>query len=137
MKIMIVCSYAFYDKIEPIETELKKMGYQTILPNGYKDIGFIVKHREDDDFADWIASLRRKSEQIIKDIDALLVLNYTKKEVDYYIGGSTFLEIYDAFRMGKKIFIINPIPEGILTDEVIGMKPVILNGDLSIIRQNL
>lgn len=134
MKIMIVCSYAFYDKIEAISTELNRLGHQITYPNGYKDKNFIVKNRSDIEFPDWIASLRKASEITISNVDALLVLNYTKKGIDNYIGGSTFLEMHDAFRMEKKIFVMNPLPEGIFTDEMIGFKPLILNGDLSLIK---
>ena len=70
-------------------------------------------------------------------MDAVLVLNYDKEKngVVYknYIGGATFLEMYDAFRMDKKIYMMNPIPDNILYDEIAGFGPVILNGNLSMI----
>jgi hypothetical protein len=42
--------------------------------------------------------------------------------------------MYDAFRHGKKIFLYNPAPQGILHDEINGLRPIVLNGDLSEIR---
>ena len=51
-----------------------------------------------------------------------------------YIGGATFLEIYDAFRLGKKIYLYNDVPEGILYDEIQGFNPFIINADLSKIK---
>ena len=42
--------------------------------------------------------------------------------------------MYDAFRMGKKIYMYNDIPEGILYDEISGFGPIIINGDLDLIK---
>ena len=66
--------------------------------------------------------------------DAVLVLNFDKNGQKNYIGGATFLEIFRAFDLGKKIFLLNPIPDNILKDELIGMNPTIINGDLSRIK---
>lgn len=72
----------------------------------------------------------KHSEEVISEIDGVLVLNYTKNGVDNYIGGATFLEMYDAFRLDKKIYMINDIPEGLLKDEIIGFNPIIINNYL-------
>lgn len=71
-------------------------------------------------------------------MDAVLVLNYDKnkdgKIYKNYIGGATFLEMYDAFRLGKKIFLMNDIPEGMLFDEIEGFNPIILNGNIDLVK---
>jgi hypothetical protein len=36
----------------------------------------------------------------------------------FILGGATFLEMYDAFRLNKQIFLYNDIPEGMLYDEL-------------------
>lgn len=72
----------------------------------------------------------KHSEEVISSVDAVLVLNYTKNGIDNYIGGATFLEMYDAFRLGKTIYMMNNIPEGLLKDEIIGFSPVVINGNL-------
>ncbi len=41
--------------------------------------------------------------------------------------------MYDAFRLNKSIFIYNQIPKGILRDEIIGFKPIVLNSDLKVL----
>jgi hypothetical protein len=64
-------------------------------------------------------------------MDAVLVLNYDKNGYKNYIGGATFLEIYDAFRLNKKIYFVNDLPEGMLKDELIGFSPVVINEDLT------
>ena len=51
-----------------------------------------------------------------------------------YIGGATFLEMYDAFRLGKKIYLYNDIPNGMLFDEIEGFGPIIIKGDLNLIK---
>ena len=38
--------------------------------------------------------------------------------------------MYDAFRLGKKVFLYNDVPEGILHDEIRGFDPMVLNGNL-------
>ena len=66
----------------------------------------------------------------VKANDAVLVLNFDKQGQKNYIGGATFLEIFKAFELNKKIFLFNPVPDGILKDELIGMSPLVINGDL-------
>jgi hypothetical protein len=38
--------------------------------------------------------------------------------------------MYDAFRLGKKIYLYNDIPEGILKDEIIGFSPILIKSNL-------
>ena len=69
--------------------------------------------------------------QKIRESDAILIVNQEKKGVKGYIGGAVFLEMGVAYFLGKKIFLLNQIPEMAYTDEIRIMKPVILGGDLS------
>jgi len=82
----------------------------------------------------WKAEMIRHSANVIGETDAVLVLNFEKDGVENYIGGGTFLEMYDAFRLGKKIFLFNAIPDGTLRDEILGFSPTAINGDLSRIK---
>ncbi len=50
------------------------------------------------------------------------------------VGGSTFLELYEAFMKGKEIYLWNEIPEGILFDEISGFSPKIINGNLDLVK---
>ena len=81
------------------------------------------------------AKMFRQSEDTIKQMDAVLVLNFDKEKdgIIYknYIGGATFLEMYDAFRFKKNIYLYNEVPEGILKDETIGFDPIVINGDIN------
>jgi hypothetical protein len=133
MKIFIVCSKKFYDKIPSIQKELESMGHTISLPNCYDDPTTEEKYRNRGkaEHSAWKASMIEHSLNVIKNNDAILVLNFEKNGIKNYVGGATFLEMYDAIRLGKKIFMYNDIPEGIMQDEIIGFNPMIIHGDLS------
>jgi hypothetical protein len=133
MKIFIVCSKAAYGKVPEVQSVLVGAGHIVTPPNGYNDPGkeAELKAMSKEQFQEWKKSMLKKDKEIIRANDAILVLNVDKGDLKDYIGGATFLEIYNAFDFDKKIFLLNPIPNGILKDEIEGMVPVILNGDLT------
>lgn len=63
--------------------------------------------------------------------EAILVLNYEKKGIPGYVGGNTFLEMGYAFGLGKKIYLLFPVPDMDYKVEMHSMKPIVLNGDLT------
>lgn len=66
--------------------------------------------------------------------DAIVVVNGSKNGIGGYIGGNTLLEISEAYGCGTPIFILNPISSDVqVIDEVLGMAPTILDGDLSLL----
>lgn len=136
MKIFLICSKRFYERIPDIERALKEAGHVLTLPNCYEDPTEEARYRAAgrEAHATWKAGMFRESERIIEKNDAVLVLNFEKDGMKNYIGGATFLEMYDAFRLKKKIYILNEIPEGMLRDEINGFEPIILGGDLSLIK---
>ena len=75
--------------------------------------------------------LIRKHFKKIEKSDAILVLNLDKNGTKNYIGGNSFLEMGKAFDKGIPIFLLNEIPEVSYKDEIVAMRPNILNGDLS------
>ena len=134
MKILIICSKMFYDKIADIKQKLEQAGHIIELPNCYDNPGMEASVRGTTEHAKFKAEMFKKSENTISQMDAVLVLNFDKNGQKNYIGGATFLEMYDAFRLGKKIFMYNDIPEGMLNDEIIGFAPVVLNGNLLLVK---
>ena len=133
MKIWIICSKAFYGRIAPIKAELEGRGHSITLPNSY-DHPTLEQESWDqspEEHVKFKQHMFELSRGIAKNVDAALVLNYEKHGYPDYIGGATFLEIYDAFCAGKKIYLMNDIPQGILFDEIQGMNPTILHGDLT------
>ena len=140
MKIFIICSKQFYSKIEDIKEKLENKGHEIFLPNCYDDPEteqrmWDLGPKEHQEFK---AKMYKQSEKTTSKMDAVLVLNYDKnkngKIYKNYIGGATFLEMYDAFRLGKKIFLMNDIPEGILYDEIEGFGPIVIKENLDLIK---
>jgi hypothetical protein len=133
MKIMILCSKHFYDKITPIAEFLEKKGNKLKMPNSFEEpmAEEKIKLLSKEEHIKWKGEMMRKDEENIQPQDAVLVLNFEKKGISNYIGGATFLEIYMAWRLNKKIFFYNPLPNCSFTDELKGFNPIILNGDLS------
>jgi hypothetical protein len=133
MKLFVICSKKFYDRIPEIGRALEQQGHVLTMPNCYDapETEDRIRVLGRDAHGKWKGSMIAHSEQVISENDGVVVLNFDKGGMENYIGGATFLEMYDAFRLGKKIFLYNDAPEGILHDEVIGFSPVVLNGDLS------
>ncbi|MBU4284948.1 hypothetical protein KKF60_00070 [Patescibacteria group bacterium] len=144
MKITICGSTAFYDEMLVIKEKLELAGNEVKLPpievkDGDGNIIPIKEYYQRRKVASedekWIWD--RKGEAImwhfekINWSDVVLVLNYDKNNINGYIGGNTLMEIGVAFFMKKKIYLLNPIPEISYKEEILGMKPIILNGDLS------
>ena len=136
MKVLIICSKKFYSKIEEVKNYLESKNIEVFLPNCYDDPtaeekAWNIGREEHQKFK---AAMYKKSEDTIEKMDAVLVLNLDKEKdgiiLKNYIGGATFLEMYDAFRLNKKIYLYNDIPDGMLYDEIEGFNPVIINGDL-------
>lgn len=137
MKIFIICSKSFYNRIPKIKEELEKQGHTITLPNCYSNPETESLFRGTKEHAKWKSTMIKHSEEVIKEMDAVLVLNYNKNGIENYIGGATFLEMYDAFRLNKKIYMINPIPENMLKDEIIGLNPKIIYNDLNELKENI
>ena len=139
MRIMIVCSTGFYDKIGLIKNYLESKGHILKMPNCY-DEGNELDYEEmtDEEYKSFFKDMYYQSREAVGESDAILVANYSKfkdeKEIKNYIGASTFLEMYEAFMQGKKIYILNDYPDSMLIDEIKGFDPIILNGDLDLIK---
>ncbi|UCD20973.1 MAG: hypothetical protein JSW08_00280 [archaeon] len=138
MKIFIACSKHFYDKVLPIKEELEKNGHQIAFPNNFEDpfIEERLKGEDNKKHREWKAGMLLKDKTNLEPVDAILVLNFEKNGEPNYIGGATFLEAYKAWELNKKIFLFNDIPNNIFKDELEGLNPVILKGDLSKIKND-
>ena len=137
MKIFICCSKYIYGQVPPIKQELERAGHQITLPNSFDDPmrEEKLKQQGQEIHQQFKSAMLKEQEEKIKANDAILVLNYEKKGQPNYIGGATFLEIFKAFELNKQIFLMNPIPDNLLRDEIVGMNPTIINQDLSKIPQ--
>ncbi|MDD2785691.1 MAG: hypothetical protein PHS79_02230 [Patescibacteria group bacterium] len=139
MKITICGSIAFFDEMQNIQKELEELGHEVKLPPStiIDDNGIAIpvkkyyamrKTAESD--SGWIWD--RKEEAMrnhfdkVEWSDAILVLNHAKNGIEGYIGANTLLEMGLALHLKKKIFLINPIPEIAYKEEILGMKPEVV-----------
>ena len=135
MKLFLICSKSFYKDIPSYLKALEKK-HEIVFPNSYDN-----PREEKESFdrgeqahRDFKRKAFERSRKVINDVDAVLCFNFEKGGRKNYIGGATFLELYDAYMANKKIFLWNDIPEGILYDEIHGFAPVIIHGDLRLIK---
>lgn len=138
MKIFIICSKAFYNEVKTIKEKLETMGHEIIVPNSYNDY-LLGRNSEQEAYnkgtqAEFKSRMFKMSKERIQNIDAVLTLNFDKNGQKNYIGGATFLELYEAFMAGKKIYLYHDIPEGILKDEINGFSPIIINENLDLVK---
>jgi hypothetical protein len=140
MKIAICASLDFVPKIKDSSDQLTKLGHEVTIPqtaemilNGKVTFDQIMKEKGNGEISNRAikqGSFKYYFEKI-KEVDAILILNFEKRGIEGYIGGNTFLEMGFAHILNKKIFLLNKIPEMLYRDEIKAMQPVVLNGDLS------
>lgn len=120
MKKIVLCgSKKFIPKFFELEKELKDMGFNVVVPRE-----FIVDMEKKD------ASLLHFSEIDKEDVDALLIVNESKKGQDNYIGANGFAELAFGFYKGKDIFLLNDIYEP-YSEELVAWEVIPLRGDIS------
>ncbi|MBR9706554.1 hypothetical protein GOV14_05950 [Candidatus Pacearchaeota archaeon] len=133
LKIFIACSKHLYSKVQEIKQKLEKLGHEVMLPNSFEEP---LKEEEmkqigQKEHSKWKQKMMKLHEPKINQNDAILVLNLEKHGQANYIGGATFMEITKAWELSKKIFLYNQIPNNIFKDEIKGINPIIINGDLT------
>jgi len=137
MKIVICGSMTAVKKMIEARDILASNGHEVILPKysrEYATIEDIEGIHEESAKNKVEHDLIRDYYNEIKNSDAILLVNERRHDVDGYIGGNSFLEMGFAHILGKKIFLLNPIPDIGYRDEIEAMKPIVINGDLSLIK---
>jgi len=134
MKIGVAGSMQFTDQMVEFCAKLEKLGH-IVFMSGFKDryVGKSAEEIEKLKLEDkYEHDAIREFWEPMQDADALLVLNYDKLGLKKYVGGNAFLEMGFAHVLGQKIYLLNPIPDmPYYGTEIIAMKPVVINGDLS------
>lgn len=137
MKIGIIGSMQYTEKMLEAKAALDKMGHQAFVTDLHKAlVGKTDEEKEK------IKLHQKYNMDAIKHFwramqgaDAVLVLNYDKNGIKNYIGGNTLMEIGFAHVLDQKVFLLNPIPEiQFYKTEIEAVKPIIINGDLSLIK---
>jgi len=133
MIVALICSVVFYDQVENIANELRTNGHEVIYPGVYNEMSIAETARRHGGNAlvKFKQQMYELSEKNIKKSDAVLAINLDKDGRKNYIGGSTFLELYEAYRNHKKIYLWNDIPDSNLRDEIEGFEPIVVRGDVS------
>jgi hypothetical protein len=136
MKILLICSKQFYPEIQKIKEQLEIKGHKVFLPNCIKDPSTEQRYKDlgKKEHAKFKKKMFKQSAKTIKKMNAVLVLNFEKNNIPNYIGGATFLEMYEALKKGKKIYMYNDVGTSILSDEINGFDPIIINGNLNLIK---
>ena len=145
--IITICSSAnFYRQAVDVQGQLIGQGLEAIVPN------IATKMKETGDYevsnyktwfadaADYYkkAELMRAHFDKIAAADAILVVNFEKHGVQNYIGANVLMEMALAFYLKKKIFILNELPEkSAFEEEILGMQPIVLHGDVTRLKEQL
>ena len=147
MKICVCGSIAFYDEMATVKLELEQLGHEVYIPHSeFTDgTGKTMAIKDAYKFRQtatreqaWV--WKEKNDAIwehfrkVEWADAILVLNYEKKGVAGYVGANTLIEMGLAMYLRKKMFLLNAVPEQSSTEEILGMQPIVLDGDLTRIR---
>jgi len=148
MKITLCGSIAFHDEMKEIQNKLEALGHEVDLPpsevpdeNGvmipvkkYYEIRKLAEKQKGSD-DNWIWDLKEVAmKNHFKKVawaDVVLIANFSKNNIENYVGANTLLEMGLAFHLGKKIYLSNPIPEMSYKEEILGMKPIVINGNFS------
>jgi hypothetical protein len=134
MKITICGSMQFHTDMRAIREALLVLGHEAVTPLG-SDEEIPIEARPDATVEEIITAkieydFIREHFKNINWCDGILVLNYDKKGIAGYIGGNTFLEMGHAYGLGKKIYLLYPVPQMDYATEMHAMQPIVINGDL-------
>jgi hypothetical protein len=139
MKIAICGSLDFIAQMKTAHDELVSLGHSLLMPKTAEMV--LSGNLSAEELKNITTDAKKRVEmkagidaikvhyKKIQGSDAILVVNITKKNIENYIGGNTFLEMGFAHVLDKKIFLLNPSPDMLYTDEILAMKPVIINED--------
>ena len=136
MKITLCGSIKFIKEMIEVKSGLEEQGHDILLPlsaekNETKAFWNELKKNKIEEFVSLKGERMKGHFNKIKSSDAVLVLNYDKEGKINYIGPNTFLEMAVAFDNGKKIFVLNPLPDYDQNyEELISLSPIIINSNL-------
>ena len=138
MKRIAICgSMTAWREMVDAAYMLRERGYEVLLPEGTEE--FASGARSEEAPGESVANkqngdLIRAYYEEIKMSDAVLIVNVPKHGRDGYIGGNVFLEFAFGHVLGKSVYLLYDFDhESAYADEMEAMRPVILDGDFSLI----
>jgi hypothetical protein len=140
MIITIVASSVFAKQMVDYRNRLIGLGHEVNLHEHYirqgngEMIDLIKEMNEEHSVVKKRFNYMKYHYNEIVNSDAILVLNFDKNGIKNYIGGNTLMELGFACVHDKKIFLINPIPDIGYKEEIKTVDPIVINGDLSLIK---
>ena len=137
MKIGIISSMQFTNKMIEVRDRLNKMGHNAFVTKFCE--GMLGKSDEEIEKIKldqkYNQDAIREFWKLMQGTEAVLVLNFDKNGIKNYIGGNTLMEIGFAYVLGQKIFLWNDIPNmDYCRTEIEAVRPTIINGDLNKIK---
>jgi hypothetical protein len=136
MKITICGSMVFAKEMLAVQKQLEELGHEAIVPIDTHDCVKDPSLNESLDHCQSYGDIDKDHFNKIAASDAIIVLNYPKNGLAGYIGGAALTELGVARHLDKKIFIMHELPSEKdlrYALEIKVMKPIILNGDLTLI----
>jgi len=136
MKIGVIGSMQFTEKMIEVRDGLIQLRHDAFVTN--LSDPFIGKNDKEKEKIKIEQKMNqdaiREFWRLMQGADAVLAVNLDKHGIKNYIGGNTFLEMGFAHVLDQKIFLLNPIPDMIYTTEIVAMRPIVLDGDLTKIK---
>ena len=137
MKIGIIGSMQFTEKMLEYRDKLSQLGHDAFVTELHKDL--VGKTDEEKEkiklHQKFNCDAIREFWRAMQGADAVLCLNLDKNGIKNYIGANTLMEIGFAHVLDQKIFLLNPIPDlPYCQSEIEAVRPVVINGNLSIIK---
>ena len=140
-KTIVLCSSAvFFEELFDYKEKLENLGFDVEMPisaermkeAGDFDVSKIKTWFDNVDDMHKKTWLMKHHLEKVKNGDIVLDINLPQKGFEGYIGGNVFLELFYGWMNDKPLYILNPISkEQEIYEEVMGMNPVFLNGDLT------
>ncbi len=122
-------------KMLELQKRLEAAGHEVFIPMPIEGLDYFQDNGEKRIEAKRTFGLIGVHMNKVEKSDAILVANYTKGEIENYIGANTFLEIGLAHYRNKKIFMFNPLPDQkYIHEELVSFNGIILHGDVSKIK---
>lgn len=132
MTITLCGSIKFFDKMVEMQGELEKAGHKVFMPVKAAGVDYWAEDNTSRVQAKKTLELINEHFHKIEKSDAIIVANMTKGDIQNYIGANTFLEIGFAHYLGRKIYLLNPIPDQpYIIDEILTIDPIVLEGTVA------